>query len=82
VVLLDLGMPRVNGFDTCRRIREKAWGRDMVLISLTGLGQEKDRSRSREAGFDEHLIKPVDLATLTRALSAQRPRRPRPRAPA
>jgi signal transduction histidine kinase/ActR/RegA family two-component response regulator len=82
VVLLDLGMPRVNGFDACRRIREKAWGKDVVLISLTGWGQEQDRSRSKEAGFDEHLTKPVDLATLTRALAAQLPRRDRSPGPA
>jgi len=72
VVLLDIGLPSLNGYDVCRRIRQEQWGKTMVLIALTGWGQDEDRRRSQEAGFDGHLVKPVDhtrlltlLATLT-----------------
>ena len=64
VALLDLGMPRLNGYDTARRIRQQRGCEGMVLVALTGWGQEEDKRRSREAGFDAHLIKPVDLAAL------------------
>ncbi|MGQ0639743.1 MAG: response regulator [Gemmatimonadaceae bacterium] len=66
VVLLDIGMPKMNGYDACRRIREQEWGRGMLLIALTGWGQDEDRERSREAGFDHHLVKPVDPEALLR----------------
>ena len=59
VVLLDLGMPGMNGFEVARRIRAAPWGRAMVLVALTGWGQEEDRRQTREAGFDHHLTKPV-----------------------
>jgi len=69
VVLLDIGLPMLSGHEVCRRIRQQPWGKDIVLIALTGWGQEEDRRRSREAGFDGHLVKPVDhthlLALLT-----------------
>ncbi|HET8947354.1 MAG TPA: ATP-binding protein [Candidatus Polarisedimenticolia bacterium] len=64
VVLLDIGMPRLNGYDVCRRIRHQPWGRDLVMIAVTGWGQEHDRLRSEEAGFERHLVKPVDPAEL------------------
>lgn len=70
VVLLDIGLPHLNGFDACRRIREQPWGKEMALIALTGWGQDEDRRRSREAGFDAHVVKPVDLATLTNLLAS------------
>jgi len=73
VALLDIGLPGLNGYEVCKQVRAQAWGRDMVLIALTGWGQEDDRRRSREAGFDDHLVKPVDyaaLVTLLRSLSA------------
>jgi signal transduction histidine kinase/ActR/RegA family two-component response regulator len=70
VVLLDIGMPVLDGFEACRRIREQPWGRDMHLIALTGWGQDDDRRRSREAGFDSHLVKPVDADELIRAVSS------------
>jgi PAS domain S-box-containing protein len=60
VVLLDIGLPALDGYEVCRRIREQPWGRDLVLVAVTGWGQEEDRQKSREAGFDRHLIKPVD----------------------
>lgn len=68
VVLLDLGMPVMNGYDACRAIREQSWGKGMHIIALTGWGQENDRKKSREAGFDAHLVKPVDHAVLLNLL--------------
>jgi len=75
VILLDLGMPKLNGYDVCRRIREEAWGSSMVIIALTGWGQAEDRQRTKEAGFDHHLVKPVDVAKLQELLgeAAKRP---------
>ena len=61
VVLMDLGLPRIDGFDACRRIREQPWGKQMLLVAITGWGQDVDRRKSREAGFDHHLVKPVDI---------------------
>jgi signal transduction histidine kinase len=69
VVLLDLGMPRLNGFDTATRIRRKPWGSQARLVALTGWGQQQDRHRTTEAGFDAHLVKPVSQADLFRTLS-------------
>ncbi|MGY6216834.1 PAS domain-containing protein [Methylolobus aquaticus] len=63
-ILMDIGMPRLNGYDACRRIREHAWGRDIVITALTGWGQDSDRQRSQEAGFSHHLTKPVDFNAL------------------
>lgn len=68
VILLDLGMPKLNGYDVCRRIREQEWGADMLIIALTGWGQAEDRQRTKEAGFDHHLVKPVDVAKLNELL--------------
>jgi PAS domain S-box-containing protein len=68
-VLLDIGLPKLNGFDVCRHIRQQAWGKDVVLIALTGWGQDEDRQRSTEAGFDAHLVKPVDHEALMGLLS-------------
>src|SRR5688572_5282635 len=64
VVLLDVGLPLRSGYDAARLIRGEAWGRNMVLIALTGWGMEQDRKRSKEAGFDHHLVKPVDPKAL------------------
>jgi len=75
VILLDIGMPRLNGYDACRRIREQPWGRDAVIIALTGWGQENDKRRSLEAGFDHHLVKPVEPAALVSLLSPEAARR-------
>jgi signal transduction histidine kinase len=69
VILLDIGMPQLNGYDACRKIREQEWGRSSLLIALTGWGQNEDRERSREAGFDYHLVKPVDPDVLMRHLA-------------
>jgi PAS domain S-box-containing protein len=74
VILLDLGMPRMGGDLACRVIREQPWGREMHVIALTGWGQESDRRRTEEAGFDEHLVKPVDPALLIDLLATLSPR--------
>jgi signal transduction histidine kinase len=71
IVVLDVGMPKLDGCEVARRIRAEAWGRGAVLVALTGWGQEVDRRRSREAGFDMHLVKPVDPATLCDMLVTQ-----------
>src|SRR5205823_1075438 len=60
VIFLDIGMPKLNGYEACRRIREQPWGKKAVLIALTGWGQEEDKRRSEEAGFNRHIVKPVD----------------------
>jgi CheY-like chemotaxis protein len=70
VVLLDIGMPGLNGYEAARRIREQPWGEDMMLVALTGWGQEEDKRRSQEAGFDYHLVKPVDLDEIEALLGA------------
>jgi signal transduction histidine kinase/ActR/RegA family two-component response regulator len=72
IIFLDIGLPRLNGHDAARRIREQSWGKDVVLVALTGWGQEKDRRQSAEAGFDHHLVKPVRYADLTRILAQVR----------
>jgi CheY-like chemotaxis protein len=64
VVLLDIGLPGLDGHEVCRRVREKPWGKDIVLIALTGWGQEDDRRKSERAGFNGHLVKPVDYDKL------------------
>lgn len=64
VVLMDLGMPKLNGYEAAMRIREQSWGKSLTLIAMTGWGQEHDRLRSHQAGFDHHLVKPVDLVAL------------------
>jgi PAS domain S-box-containing protein len=70
VVLLDIGLPRLDGYEACRRIRAQSWGQDLQLVALTGWGQEEDRQKSRDAGFDAHLVKPVDDAVLLKLLGA------------
>ncbi|MDQ6639349.1 MAG: response regulator, partial [Pseudomonadota bacterium] len=68
--ILDLGMPRLSGEDVARRLRREAWARDMVLIALSGWGRDDDRRRTAEAGFDHHLVKPLDLNALSALLAA------------
>jgi CheY-like chemotaxis protein len=68
VILLDIGMPKLNGYEACRRIRDQSWGDKVTLIALTGWGQEEDRRRSQDAGFDHHLVKPVDPVALKKLL--------------
>ena len=73
VVVMDLGMPRLNGYEAARRIRSEPWGRDMLLVALTGWGQAEDRERTKEAGFDRHLVKPVEPRELQRLLAEGQP---------
>jgi PAS domain S-box-containing protein len=68
VVLMDVGMPRLNGYEATRRIREQPWGRSLAIIALTGWGQEGDKVRSQEAGCDGHLVKPVNPTDLEKLL--------------
>ena len=75
IVLLDIGMPRLSGYDACRRMRERPWGRDAFIIALTGWGQDEDRRQSEGAGFDCHIVKPPDTARLAELLAAGRPAR-------
>jgi CheY-like chemotaxis protein len=76
VALLDIGMPKLNGYEVARRIRAAPWGRAMTLVAVTGWGQAEDKRRAREAGFDRHFTKPLDLdvlgAFLTDALAHPR----------
>ncbi len=71
--LLDIGMPRLNGYDVARRLRAQPWGEDILLIAQTGWGQEDDKRKSREAGFDHHLVKPIDPSALEKLLAEPRP---------
>jgi CheY-like chemotaxis protein/two-component sensor histidine kinase len=75
VVLLDIGMPKLNGYDACRRIREQPWGKSVVIVALTGWGQDEDRRKAEQAGFDRHLTKPADLAQLRALLAGVTPAR-------
>ncbi len=68
VALLDIGMPNMNGYELAKRIRDQANGKDVMLIAITGWGQEVDRLHSQSAGFDYHLVKPVDLDQLQELL--------------
>jgi two-component system CheB/CheR fusion protein len=72
VVLLDIGMPGRNGYEVAKRMRAEPWSKGMLLVAVTGWGQEQDRQRSKEAGFDAHLVKPVDHAELSRLLASFR----------
>lgn len=64
VVLLDIGLPKLNGYEVARRIRLEPWGNAPMLVAITGWGQAEDKDLSREAGFDHHLVKPVEPDTL------------------
>ncbi|QEL16237.1 response regulator [Limnoglobus roseus] len=69
VVLLDIGLPKMNGYDAARTIRREQWGQKMVLIAMTGWGQDEDKRKSAEAGFDRHMVKPVDPRSLITLLN-------------
>jgi CheY-like chemotaxis protein len=72
VVLMDLGMPGLDGYDACRRMRDRAARRRMRLVAVTGWGQDEDRRKSAAAGFDEHLVKPVRPESLIALLGDMR----------
>jgi CheY-like chemotaxis protein len=73
IVFLDIGLPKMNGYEVARRIREQPWGGNVALVALTGWGQEEDRRRSSVAGFDHHLTKPVKAVALERLLAGLAP---------
>jgi CheY-like chemotaxis protein len=68
-VILDIGMPDLNGYEVARRIREEEWGRNLFLLAITGWGQPDDVARAKAAGFNEHLTKPVDADNVVRLLA-------------
>ena len=70
VVFLDIGMPILDGHETAKLIRQQPWGKDMVLVALTGWGQSEDRRRSKDAGFNHHLVKPADPAVVEQLLAS------------
>jgi len=70
VIVLDIGLPKLNGYEVCRRIREEPWGKSMVLVAVTGWGQDEARQKSRDAGFNGHTVKPIDLAELVKLLAS------------
>jgi len=70
IALLDIGMPKVDGYEACRRIREQPGGKNITLVALTGWGQDEDRRRTLDAGFDVHLLKPADCTSLEKLLAS------------
>src|SRR6185436_5194186 len=72
-ILLDIGLPRMNGYEACREIRKERWGMNLALVALTGWGQDEDRLQSRQAGFDAHMVKPVDHDALLEFLATLPP---------
>jgi CheY-like chemotaxis protein len=72
-VLLDIGLPGMDGFEVARRLRQESEMRQAVLVALTGYGQDEDRRKSLEAGFDHHLTKPVDFAVLKNLIDSLSP---------
>jgi CheY-like chemotaxis protein len=81
-VLLDIGLPDMNGYEVARRLLQQPRTKEVRLIAMTGYGQDSDRQRSKEAGFEQHLVKPVDPQKLqdllgTRVKQPRAPKRPR-----
>ena len=73
IVLMDIGMPRLDGYEAARRIRNQEWSRDTLLVAVTGWGPSDDNAEATAAGFDRHFTKPLDPAELRRLVSAVRP---------
>ncbi|WP_081779110.1 response regulator [Legionella sainthelensi] len=69
LILMDIGMPQLNGYDVAKEIRKQPWGKHIILAALTGWGLEKDKHRAKEAGFDFHITKPIKLDMLERLLT-------------
>ena len=69
VVLLDIGLPKLNGYEVAQRIRQEEWGAAMFLVAITGWGQDEDRRRSEDVGMNLHLVKPVEPGALDRVLA-------------
>jgi CheY-like chemotaxis protein len=70
VVLMDIGMPRMDGYEAARRIRQQPWGEKMALVALTGWGQNEDKQRTADAGFDHHWVKPAEPAAIQALIAA------------
>jgi PAS domain S-box-containing protein len=70
VALLDIGLPGLNGYEVCQRLRQEPWGKTMTIVALTGWGQDDDRRRSSQAGFGTHMVKPVDPPALMRLIDS------------
>jgi CheY-like chemotaxis protein len=68
LVLMDIGMPLQNGYETCKQMRAEPWGQRARIVAISGWGQEQDRERSKQAGFDEHMVKPIDGQNIQRLL--------------
>jgi PAS domain S-box-containing protein len=81
VLLLDIGLPKMNGYEVAQQIRQQPWGKNMTLIALTGWGQQEDKRRTLEAGFDHHLTKPVDARVLESLLNINSPEGLKPNGP-
>ena len=69
VVLLDIGLPKLNGYEVAQRIRQQEWGTSMFLVAITGWGQDEDRQRSEDVGMNLHMVKPVEPSALERLLA-------------
>jgi len=76
-VLLDIGLPGMDGYEVARRLRAEFASRSVPIVALTGWGRTEDIKRARDAGFDDHLVKPVDIDALRRLLSRMRSADPR-----
>jgi CheY-like chemotaxis protein len=73
VILLDIGLPEMDGYEVCEKIRQQPWGETVQIIAMTGWGQAEDRQRSKAAGINDHLVKPIEIAKLSRVMNgAQR----------
>jgi CheY-like chemotaxis protein len=82
VALLDIGMPRLSGHEAARKLRQRPWGKRLLLVAATGWAQAEERERARASGFDAHLVKPVNPADLMNMLATPGPLRPKARAQA
>jgi PAS domain S-box-containing protein len=72
LILLDIGMPTLNGYETAKRIRQQPWGKEVIIVALTGWGLDEDRRKSQEAGFDSHMVKPIQLHELEKLLASSK----------
>jgi CheY-like chemotaxis protein len=73
VIFLDIGMPELSGYEVAARIRKAPWGRNAILVAVTGYGRPEDVERAKVAGFDHHLLKPMELDAMDRALKDSGP---------
>ena len=73
LMLLDIGLPTISGYEVCRLLRQQAWAANMTIVAMTGWGDQEAQRKSQAAGFDRHLVKPIDEASLVTALQMARP---------